>query len=130
MEKEEAVYRPRIGLVILLVIVGILAVLVTRVLFVTLHTFLPDEGIWYCEELNMTLDLEHHKARAIYQGAEVECGIGQEHNDRNGVIITTYGSGYVELFVFGGHCRAASGDNICIVDDGTGKKYWFKQIDQ
>lgn len=91
------------------------------------NTFLPDEGIWHCDELSMTLDFEGGFSYAMYRGMLVKCNVGQEHGDYNGVILETQWN-RVNKTVFFGHCVDAEANRICIIDDETGTKYWFIRV--
>lgn len=93
------------------------------------NVILPNRGVWYCEELEMTLDFAHDTGHVMYQGEYTQCEIGQERGDINSFFVEIQ-KNRIDKVVFYGHCSEACADKVCIIDDETEVLYWFLKIEE
>lgn len=78
---------------------------------------LPEEGVWYCEELNLTISREEGvPSLCIYDGKQTEIELLIEHDDST-FFLRTVSSPYKT--VFSGTCKRVENDKMTVADNGN-----------
>ena len=125
--------RSMILLVLLpLFIVVILASLVypMRVICVPVR-YEPQEGVWYCEELQIQLSYEHDAATYITENGDKIFGICG--TDRGSKLIgilcqSTHGGHYVGEELFLAEITSLDNGTLVLYDEDSGQEYIFQRI--
>lgn len=129
----KSIYRTFIicALITVLVPITVIAILVLPMTEGLNKTILPKEGVWYCEELEISLNFDAtENSTAVIEGIPVRCTFGAEHGSNtifvgylsSDVPIPGYKKG--ESF-FGGTCISVKKGRMCIRSIEDDIAYWF-----
>lgn len=89
---------------------------------------IPDEGVWYCDELKIKLDFNAGYATVADNNEEIICNIGNERGTNYvSVLNQDFGSSEYSVgeSVFFGVCEEISNDTMIITDYYTQIPYTF-----
>ena len=119
------------ALITVLVPIVVVAILVLPMAEGFNKTILPKAGIWYCEELEISLNFDDtENSTAVIQGVPARCTFGAERGSNT--IFIAYQSSDVPIpgyktgeSFFGGTCTFVKNGRMCIhsIDDDI--DYWF-----
>lgn len=119
------------ALITVLVPIAVIAIFVLPMVESSTKTILPKAGVWYCEELEISLNFDTtENSTAVIQGVPVRCTFGAEHGSNT--IFIAYQSSDVPIpgyekgkSFFGGTCIYAEKERICIRSIKNDTDYWF-----
>lgn len=93
---------------------------------------IPEEGTFYCQELEITIDLNTRTGFAVVDGDKINCAFGNDHGSRF-IGVTNQQPGletyYLGESIFSGECIHFDEDSMVVLEEWTQIEYTFKRID-
>lgn len=108
------------------------AIAVTLTGCIQIAQTIPENGVFYCEELKITVDFDTPNCFTVVDGEEIHCAFGNDRGSRF-VSVSNQDSTTKQYAlgdkVFAGECVFFDEDTMVILEEWTQIEYTFKRID-